>query len=707
MNDSGKRKIIADKLSVLFPLTSKKGRADAVEILKELGYKESSESAETINPDDSFPPGHIGIYKPETVNGEVIYNRDLDYIDRWTFFADVSTINKKKDKKRLVFLGESVARGFLLEPEYTPALVLNKLINANSGNDQFEVIDLAESNISMRAIKNRFIQSLDLEPDLVVFLAGNNWYIDYLDEINYNQETFDRISEALKKADNIGDIKPQLESVMQELVIGFLTFLSQKVKKHNIPIILVIPEFNLMDIRSTPGERTITYLSGDKMKKWAEARGKALSALEEQNQAQLEIHAQCMIDIDPSHPYGYELLADAKIRQQDYDAARELLELGRDTAIFCRSNSKPRTLKVTRKTILDHAGKMGIEVLDLPEVFKAHLSGKIPGKDLFLDYCHFTSKGIQVAMESLADQVLAITGNENKKLLQASRIRPSKLTVAMGYLFAAIHNEHWGQSYELHRHHCQKALEASNAVAKTMIYYCDMMSRNIPNNLTKSLEMIAVEDIQVDRYGSAFMHPKDFKLMEIELVDAMTDVLAKIGINLRNFIKELRKKEYGVEEKSRDLLNPAYSRTSYDVFMGVRTAFFQSRDTDSKFIIVADENVSVDLTISFRVPDSESVIGRVEFWYNGTNISSINAKSIWTTHQLIIPGKYSKEGINNLVVRWPLPKRVDKQTSSDDPASNSILNSSYYVFGEISHFKAAGVKDTFTQEESMVESASI
>lgn len=699
------RKTTADKLSHLLPLKDKKDKAQAAKMLKELGYDHYAQPRSGSDSNGSFPRGHIGIYKPEIIEGEIVYNRDIDFIDRWTFFADLPVIYPKKDKKRVVFLGESVARGFLLDPGYTPAIVLDKLINTNSSADKFEVVDLAEVNLSMQGIQNRFEQCLDLEPDLVIFFAGNNWCNDFFHTIGTDKNAFQAINSAFRKVDNIGEIKPELEKVFEKMIIDFLTFVSQKMKEHNFPVIMAIPEFNLLDCRSTPGERRVTYLSGDNIKKWSDSYKEAHSAQVNNDLEMTAIHAQKMIDIDPSHPLGYEMLADVKIEQGDFKAARELFELGRDTAIFCRSNSKPRIFQVIRRTLLEHATKMGIEILDIPEVFKHHLDGKVPGKDLFLDYCHLTAKGIQVAMEPLADQVLTLTGNHNRKILPSSRIKPDKHILAMGHFFAAIHNEHWGQAYYILEHHCMKALEASKEVAKIMVYYCDMISRNVSNNLTKSLEMILVENIQIDRYGHALMHPKDLKIMEIDLVNAMVSALEREGVQLNKFVKELRKKEHGVDSKTVDLLSPFYYATSFDEFQGIRPAFFQVRDITSTFYIVASEKKPIDLFISFRVPSSEAVVGMVEFWFNGSFITTLTPQSKWVTHELTISGEYCKEGINELVISWPVPKTVEKTIDQTLLTTDSLLNAIYYVFGEVSHFRATGVKEAVVVEKA-VESVS-
>ncbi|MGB3464121.1 MAG: hypothetical protein WBA74_02585, partial [Cyclobacteriaceae bacterium] len=466
-------------------------------------------------------------------------------------------------------------------------------------------------------------------------------------------------------------------------------------EKHNFSAVMAIPEFNLLDCRSTAGEKLITNLPGDSIKLWLEARANAQTAMDEQNIDQLFIHARKMIDIDSTHPLGFEMLADANIAVGKYDEARELLELGRDTAIFWRSNSKPRMLQVVRRTTLQASAKHNIPVLDIPDVFKQYLGGKIPGRDMFLDYCHFTALGIQVAMQPLSELVLELFENDSRNILSASEIKPDRKTLEMGHLFAAIHNAHWGQVYPILKHHCEEAFKASKDVAKIMVYYCDMISRSVSNNLTKSLELILGNKIQIARYGHALMHPKDFKNMDLDLMRAMIETLKENGINIIKFIEELRIKEHSVNGRSIDLLNSLYHATSYDIYQGVHPAFYQARDIYSKFFVISSDNTAIDLSVSLRVPDTEYQSNKIEFHFNGKKIGEIESSPGWTNHKLQIPSEDTIYGINELMIAWPVPVKVAKKSRE----SGDILKSFYYVFGDISHFKATGV-DIDSNEKS-------
>ena len=230
-----------------------------------------------------------------------------------------------------------------------------------------------------------------------------------------------------------------------------------------------------------------------------------------------------------------------------------------------------------------------------------------------------------------------------------------------------------------------------------------MMTRSAPNNLTKSLEMILGADINADYHGRLYLHPK---IMVGILVDAAVDSLKMQGKDLTKFIHQLRIKEHGIQGKNIDLLNLSYHATSLYEFEGIRPAFYQATDTASEFYIYANKGESIDLSISFRVPSSHQPTGKVEFYFNDSQIATLDAQPNWVNHKLAIPGKYCKKGINELIIHWPIPETVDRPTNMQIGDSKAIINQMYYVFGQISHFKAAGVKKKVEQEENILQSIS-
>ncbi|MGB3469005.1 MAG: hypothetical protein WBA74_27215, partial [Cyclobacteriaceae bacterium] len=219
------RKDIANQIASKLPVKNESDKKHILELLQKLGY-ENEKQEESVD-EDYFPEGNIGIYKPEIKDGETYYHRDQEYMDRWTYFADVPTIPPKSHKKRIVYLGESAARGFLLDPDYTPCIVLDKLLNANGSKDEFEVIDLAETNLTLDGISHRFKQCIALEPDMVIMLAGNNWIFDFVNLVASDKATMDMVVEAVEKCDKIGEIKPVLEGVLENIIKDFIAMVDE------------------------------------------------------------------------------------------------------------------------------------------------------------------------------------------------------------------------------------------------------------------------------------------------------------------------------------------------------------------------------------------------------------------------------------------------------------------------------------------------
>lgn len=673
-------KLFATDLATLLPITEE-NKQTASDLLEKLGYAQLKKNEEDKRGEDDLK-SHIGIYKPEIKDGKKYYHRDISLKDRWSYFADVQTISPKTDKKRIVLLGESVTRGFLFDPEYTPAIVLDQLLNSNKDQYGYEIIDLAETNLGMAGIKERFTECIALEPDMIVFLAGNNWREDLLINIGDSPEKQEALRELTKSGDGISIVKPLIENYFRDMVNDFLSYVGDVSKKNKIPVTFAIPEFNLLDCRSTPGERVVSELPYEKLKKWIHAKEKAEEGIIIDNIDLCISEAKKMVKIDPSHPYGFELLADCNIIKKDYKKARNYLEIARDTALFCRTNSKPRTFKIVQETILSKAKNYGIGVVDLPAIFKTYLEGKVPGKNLFLDYCHFNVTGIQVAMEAVYKTILKEFKDSRNTHKNVKTIIPSNEVLALGHLFAAIHNAHWGQSYDILLYHCSESLSKNKDIARTMVYYCDMISRGAANNVCKSLEKILEENTKLDRYVHALVPARNMKNMELELVDAMTTVLKSNGIDITNYLLKIRIDEHSIKNRRINLLQNYYYATSYDEYQGQKTAFLQARDIKSDFFFISEAKNNAQVYISLRIPkviDENDEL--VRMYVNDIEVLKVGASSKWQTHKIDISSDVIRNGMNIFKIQWPIvPASKEEQGYN---SSTVILDTAFRVFGEI------------------------
>src|SRR6478672_6895491 len=95
----------------------------------------------------SEEPSPIGIWERVTENDKVSFVRRMDTMDEWHFWANLGRIDPKGKKRRVLFMGESVARGYLYDPDFTPARALQMILDGQVGEGEFEVIDLARTNL--------------------------------------------------------------------------------------------------------------------------------------------------------------------------------------------------------------------------------------------------------------------------------------------------------------------------------------------------------------------------------------------------------------------------------------------------------------------------------------------------------------------------------------------------------------------------------
>src|SRR5690349_9542189 len=75
----------------------------------------------------------IGIWERKEENGNVCFARRVDMMEVWHFWANVGRIEAKSSKLRVLFIGESVARGYLYDPGFTPALALQMILEEHYG----------------------------------------------------------------------------------------------------------------------------------------------------------------------------------------------------------------------------------------------------------------------------------------------------------------------------------------------------------------------------------------------------------------------------------------------------------------------------------------------------------------------------------------------------------------------------------------------
>lgn len=631
----------------------------------------------------------IGIWNIASANDQEYYVRNAAMLNEWHFWADVKKIARKSDNYRIAFLGESVARGYLYDPFFNPGTVLEKMLKG-SGWKTVEVVDLARVNHDLDEVSRLADECMALNPDALIVFGGNNWIVSVRKSIE--DEDYREMLQTLER-NNLGVIKEWFKKRAHNIIESFFENLQAHSVRENIPVILVIPEFNLLNWQSSGEEQILTSLSAEESENWHAAAKKAQEALENNDLESAEDPCRTMIRIDPSHPLGYEWLAKCMLRKGLNGKAREYLTAAMDTAIYSRAVSKPRLYSFMRESALALAASYNIHVVDLPAIFSNHLGGELPGRSLFLDYCHLSSEGIRLAMEAAANALLAIKKGPpeavDKEIIKS--IKPTDDVEAHAIFCAAVHNAHSGQPGSYLLSLCREALNTSMQVKGLMLSYIDFATRRLPNYFCRSFkEMMGRNGTSQYEGGRGFLSPKGKKIMDIPLVDAIVEALKQNGCNAEKEINELRKAEHGAHLRKINLLESFYATSSHYGTHFPQRPYYQFRGAVSGFYLVAEGNRPVSVQLTYRNRNRKTAESDIVIKINNRVIDTLPGSMQWRTISFIIDGALVLDGVNTVSIDWPPadPSLVKANSITPRP-EESMLEYSFPVTGEIHLFTAS------------------
>jgi hypothetical protein len=238
----------------------------------------------------------ISIWQPSEKDGRPVWQRpepellgdhyaDEQYL--WPKTADSPT--------RICFFGESVAAGYLYAPHVTPAKVLGAQLDFAAGAERYEVIDLARTNEILAGLVETVDQAIQLDPDVLVIFAGNNWNLletpewsPYLPGVTGRR----RYAEVLKAGGLESVIETAAKERLQKVWLA-LAEIGAIAAKAALPVVLVVPEVNLADWETC---QPVHWLDGDDLAQWYSSLNQAQQALESQNwQGAAGLPGKCLI----------------------------------------------------------------------------------------------------------------------------------------------------------------------------------------------------------------------------------------------------------------------------------------------------------------------------------------------------------------------------------------------------------------------------
>ncbi|HET8647469.1 MAG TPA: hypothetical protein VFO85_18365, partial [Vicinamibacteria bacterium] len=209
-------------------------------------------AARALRPKGPPPPAAIGPWRPQTREGQLVFVRaePPGLGDPW---PPHDTLRPKSGQacaaRRVCFLGESAAAGWFYAPQLTPAMVLERQLQAVAGPGAWEVVNLAKVDLSAPELMALAGAVHQLQPDVVVVFAGNNWPQRY--QVPPPGVPGSAEAALAFRAEGLAGLERISREGTARLVDEVLARLARLAGEAAVPVIVVVPEVNLADFDRT------------------------------------------------------------------------------------------------------------------------------------------------------------------------------------------------------------------------------------------------------------------------------------------------------------------------------------------------------------------------------------------------------------------------------------------------------------------------
>jgi hypothetical protein len=650
------------------------------------------------------PPEPISIWQPREIDGEIAFVRP-EPLPLGDHYATTPVLRPKKRELplRVGFFGESAAAGYLYAPRLTPARVLEAQLRAAGGEARFEVVDLARTNETLDSLAETVRTSLQISPDVLVLFTGNNWNLLETPEVSPYAPSVparQRYAGALKEEGTAGPCRLAAEELRDkaEAALGFIALIARTVQ---IPVVVVLPEVNLADweTRQPP-----TWLPGNGTARWHSLYADAAGRLERGDLTGARAAASAMVELDGGAcASSWRLLARACISLGDVAEARRASLAEVDAAAYptLALLSAPQATTAAREILREACRRHGFTCIDLREVFAEHTGSLLPDRRLFLDYCHLTAEGIQVAMAAVAAAVLNLSGmldeeTDWRRLL--ARVPPPEVqpeAEATARLGAAVHTAHRllpvGPKRPILEHWCEAALEAAPGVEQAMLDLIDARCAPCPAVLTA-----AQQRNLASAYPLLLQHGWRWDHLDADLIEALCAVLERRDRSIGEQVARKLLAHHGISAAGTDLTQPPYLWEPLERFYPevMRFADLSERATlrcpwpESSFCLVCSAERDVEIEPTLRLPAARpgsTRRGRVRFAVNLVEAGEVEATEHWSRPKLRVGRALLRRGLNRLTLRWPSPDEDGEAAlrSAVERLELGIAADLHPVFGEV------------------------
>ncbi|MFI8237639.1 hypothetical protein ACIF83_10370 [Streptomyces sp. NPDC085866] len=534
----------------------------------------------------------------------------------------------KADARRVVLVGESAARGFLLDPGLTPADVLQGELA--DGAEPVQCVDLARTGAGIADLAG-LVESLPhLDADAVVLFAGNNWSLQNLTVADH-----DRLSEGLRTRGLTG-----LRDVFtRQIVLPRVRALLRRLEKATaegtgLDLVVVVPEFNLSEWRPDASWDT-TLMAPDEVAAWAELHAEIEESEGLGRWSEVVGAFERMARSDGgTSPLAAWARARAHHELGDHGSARTAWEEARDAVCGLLIAHTPRATALVQAELCAFAQRGGHALVDLREELADPSTG-LPDPGYFLDYCHLSPSGMVKAMRAVARCLRPATESDTRPV---GPDRPGDRRIrAVGHLLSACHSAWLSQPPDVLRRQLAVAVAEAPSVSADMSDLLALLTNGVPAWLTPEYDRLC-------RWPNAerYLNPtalSDFgSLARTPLTELLAQALGR-PVPPRIDSADLLA---GRGDSAPRIVNgptPAYFRSAAPVF---RAALDPSRSSQAR------------LRLMYRTPQaaSDAESGTLEF---GGRVLGRIAPSPheWSLLEVNLPAATGASSSNELVLHWP------------------------------------------------------
>lgn len=615
--------LLNDTTKLLFkePVLKALKKVAVLESLNECQSKYSLQNEKLTSVDE------IGVWKKQS-SGEWI--RSEKYYDDWSCWADVEMIPvKKKNVKRIVLIGESVARGYIYDPVLTPAKLLESCLNKSS-SEQYEIVDMARIDITAVQLISLSKKLFALEPDYICLFAGNNWLqLDSMTSIDIS-----RIA-AILKNEGISEAKEYFkENCVKNKIESLIRAISNIADDVGARPICVIPEFNLRDWKV------------------------------DINQPKLAVETENEVEVDDE---DFQLMADRCIKSGDFAKAKEYLIKLRDAVEGLPIRFTPRATHFIQTHLQDFAEKNNFDLINLPEIFSNHAVSGIPGYDLFIDYCHLNLEGLNILTNHLASLIL-------EKDITDSRPVLSKNDRAASYFIAAIHCAHYGQPESTVKKFIISAIDSDESIKEIFTLFLTAHRKDIPIWMTAGFSKLFSYSKIFERYLLPRLPKQVNSMLDSVLITSILECM-----NLSSYPSVEDGLEYNLLDEKFWLESNA-SRFNYD--LSIPRLYFVAKNQISMFTVFKNKSMDIEFELVLKGRD-DRLSDEVSIFHGNKKIAKLSLEDDWKKYRLVIP---FASGKNEIKIHWPDNKMRISNASLSDALEMGEMPSMFRDFGYIHSF---------------------